>query len=483
MRMPTATMLGKRVSEIDKLFIELLGHPESHFFPSPEELPAVPPSSNPPSSGPAGVSMDVGREFTSRPLSSSQPPGHADGPTDVGQPPPSVPEETSKLSNPDHAPLGAGNELNEIWFDFSGHPENDLFEKPEEPLDARPSSSSHQPGPAVAGTDVDPNQPLPSTSKEPPPVSSSVDESNGLSLHLFGRPGSYFRPEPGELSATQWNPSSNSHLSRPAIGGANIKPLLPPIPKGPSPVSSSGDEEGMLLPNFFGRPGSYFLKKPGESSAIHWPLPPSSPSIPKDPEPGKLWPNFFGPPGSYFIAKPGESSAAHWHPSSSSQPPRPAVGGTEIKQLLPPIPKKQSAASSSGDESDKLLPDLFGRPGSYFLVKPGEPTATHWRPFSRPADGWTDVKKPLSPIPEEPSPVTSPDNIPPSPGSLTESQYELMDEDVPSGPSDPALALPIVESDYEMDTLPSSSSPTTNLDPQWMGVGSSSGKRKMPWGT
>jgi hypothetical protein len=90
-----------------------------------------------------------------------------------------------------------------------------------------------------------------------------------------------------------------------------------------------------------------------------------------------------------------------------------------------------------GDELNELWLKLFGHPEDHF-AKPEESSAARpssSSPPSGPADGWTDVKQPLPSIPEEPSPVSSPDHAPPSPGSLTESGYELMKGVAPPGPS------------------------------------------------
>ena len=70
-------------------------------------------------------------------------------------------------------------------------------------------------------------------------------------------------------------------------------------------------------------------------------------------------------------------------------------------------------------------------------------------PLSRPANKLTVVKQPLPSIPEESPLEFSQSHAPPGPGSLTESQYEPMDWEVPHGPS--------IESDHEMVDAPTKS--------------------------
>jgi hypothetical protein len=58
------TMLGKRgddSGELGELWVELFDHPESHFPPKPEELPAMHPLSSLPPSEPADGSMSSNR--------------------------------------------------------------------------------------------------------------------------------------------------------------------------------------------------------------------------------------------------------------------------------------------------------------------------------------------------------------------------------------------------------------------------------------
>jgi hypothetical protein len=119
-----------------------------------------------------------------------------------------------------------------------------------------------------------------------------------------------------------------------------------------------------------------------------------------------------------------------------------------------------------GDESTELLLKLLRLgPSRDHFAKP-ESSAAHpssSSPQLAPADGWTDLTQPLSPIPEEPSPVSSPDHAPPNPGSLTESGHELMDWDVPPGPSSPASST-ISSTGHEMMGSHALPNPGTSIE-------------------
>ena len=205
----------------------------------------------------------------------------------------------------------------------------------------------------------------------------------------------------------------------------------------------------------------------------------------------------FGVPEDHST-KPESSSAALARPSLSSRPSAPADGWTDVKRPLSPIPEELSPVSSPGhaptspDVLDELWLHIFGDPGDHFA----KPESSSSSLPSRPADGWTDVKQPLSPIPEEPSPVSSPDHALPSPGLLTESGNELMKGDAPPRPWGPALSImssadhesmgahalpnpgPSTESDPEMMDVPPSSPVLSTSPDQSMGADSPSGKRR-----
>src|SRR6266849_3030147 len=63
-----------------------------------------------------------------------------------------------------------------------------------------------------------------------------------------------------------------------------------------------------------------------------------------------------------------------------------------------------------GGELDARFPALFGvMEADRHAARPSSSSP------SAPADGWTNLRQPLSPIPEETSPVSSPDHASPSP--------------------------------------------------------------------
>jgi len=300
----------------DNLWLKLFGHPENHFFPKPEELPAAHSPSSSPLSGPA------------------------DGSTDIKQPPPSIQQELLPVSSPDHTPPppNPGDGSDNMWLKLFGHPKSHFFPKPEEFSAARPSSSSPLSGPAES-TDIE--RPLPPILQDPLPVSSPDHEqalpnpgvgSDNLWLKLFDHPETHFSPKPEEFSAAHL--SSSSPLSGPAES-TDIERPLPPILQDPLPVSSPDHEQA--LPN------------PGEWSD-NW------------------WLKLFDHPENHFPPKPEEPSAAR--PSSSSLLSRPADGSTDIEQPFPSIHKEPSRLSSP----DHAMP----RPGSltesgYELMKGDAP--------------------------------------------------------------------------------------------------------------
>ena len=263
------TISRKRGNELDEMWLEVLGHPESNFLPKLEKLSAPHPLSNPPPSGPADVSMDFEQPLheellpdsghyvppslgdkwymmwhdtaeghlpakpeessAARPFSSSHPSGSAGGSMDVERPQPSILKEPSQVSSPDRALPSPGDALNKLWLNLVGPPESHFFSKPEESSAARPSSSS---------------QPQPYIPKEPSQVSSPDralsspgDVMNKMWLNLIGPPESHFFSKPEGSSAAR--PSSSSQPSGPAGRSMDVEPLLPSIPEEASQVSSS----------------------------------------------------------------------------------------------------------------------------------------------------------------------------------------------------------------------------------------------------
>ena len=359
--------------------------------------------------------------------------------------------------------------FDELLLELFGVP-GERSAKPESSSAARPSSSLPPSRPADGWTDL--KQPLPSIPEEPSPVSSpdhaspSPDHAmNELWLHLFGDSGGDIARPEGLPVTPPW---TILPPSRPADGWTDLKQPLPSIPEEPSPVSSPDH---------------------------------ASPS--PDDVMNELWFHLSGDSGG-DIARPEELPVTP--PWSILPPSRPADGWTDLKQPLPSIPEEPSpvsspdhAPTSPDDVMNELWLHLYGDPGAH-IARPEELPATlpsSSPPPSRPLDGWTDPKQQLPSIPEEPSPVSSPDHAPPSPGSLTESGHELMKGVAPPGPSGPASSTmssadhelmgahalpkpgPSTDSDHETMVVPLSS-PVWSTDPerQSMGAESPSGKRR-----
>jgi hypothetical protein len=202
-----------------------------------------------------------------------------------------------------------GDELNDQWLKFFGHPESYFFGKPEESSAAHASSSSSLPVPADGSMDVD--QPLPYTPKEPSSVPSpdhtppsQADEMGEQQSKFFDLPLNHFFLKPEESSA-----------ERPPLGPADwwtdIEQSHPSIPKEPSPVSilvGAPPTRGNKLSN--------------------------------------LWPKLSVHRDGQFYPKPEASPAAR--PSSSSAPPAPAHGSMDVGQPPPSISEGQ--ASGPTDE-------------------------------------------------------------------------------------------------------------------------------------
>ena len=146
----------------------------------------------------------------------------------------------------------------------------------------------------------------------------------------------------------------------------------------------------------------------------------------------ELWPELFKDPGDFMK----ESSATH--------PSEPADGWTDPKQ---PIPEEPSPVSKPDGMLNELWLELFGRPESHFF---GHPSSSS--PLPGPANGRTDVKQPLAPMPEQPSHVSSPDYAQPNQGSSTVSDNGMVGVRPPPGSVSP------IESNHEMGVPPPSSS-------------------------
>ena len=136
----------------------------------------------------------------------------------------------------------------------------------------------------------------------------------------------------------------------------------------------------------------------------------------------------------YFKAmgKPAESSDAH--ASSSSAPlepdhrsknvvqapaPNPASSTANPRPLMDPFNPSSSASlkTSLSDHPEDLewmlgLDEMRSHPPHAFANRPPPRPAS----LVEPADGWMNVKQPLTSIKEEPSPVSGPDHAPPSAG-------------------------------------------------------------------
>jgi hypothetical protein len=329
----------------DELWANLIGQPEGHFSPEQDALSATRPPSISQMSGPSYGSMTVKKpkrpslfkkpsistsladewneiwsdimqdhflsepeSSAAHPWSSSQPSELADGPTDVHQPLPSIPNEPPQVPSPFREPPSQADEWNEIWGDFIQRQLRQFPSESEESSAAHPSSSSQPSGPA--GGSVDVGQPLPPIHEEQFPVSSQVHASPSLGpewnkmWHDLIQSISPSKPE--ESSAA--HPSSSSQPSGSAGGSVDVEQSLPPVHEEQFPVHSQVD---------------------------------ASPSL--GPEWNKIWHDLIQ---RLSASKPGESSAAR--PSSISQPSGSAGVLMDVeKQLL----------SSSEGPSQVSIPD------------------------------------------------------------------------------------------------------------------------------
>ncbi|KAI0276429.1 hypothetical protein BGY98DRAFT_704018 [Russula aff. rugulosa BPL654] len=208
---------------MNELWLTLFGHPESHFFAEPEQSSVTRPLSSSQPSGLADGSManekllpsieqssvtrpvsssqpsgladgstanekllpSIEQSSVTRPLSSSQPSGLADVPTDVHQPLPSIPYEPPQVPSPDRAPLNIGDESNKMWANLIGQPEGHFSPEQDALSATRPPSISQMSGPSD-GTMTVKKLKRPSISK-------------GLSISK--RPSKVSRPDRAPLSA------------------------------------------------------------------------------------------------------------------------------------------------------------------------------------------------------------------------------------------------------------------------------------------
>jgi hypothetical protein len=183
---------------MNELWLTLFGHPESHFFAEPEQ------------------------SSVTRPLSSSQPSGLADGPTDVHQPLPSIPNEPPQVPSPDRAPLNIGDESNMMWANLIGQPEGHFSPEQGALSATRPPSISQMSGPSD-GTMTVKKLKRPSISK-------------GLSISQ--RPSKVSRPDRAPLSADDSHGSTKMWLN--TIGHSESAKLEESSAARPLSSSASG---------------------------------------------------------------------------------------------------------------------------------------------------------------------------------------------------------------------------------------------------
>ena len=466
-------VLGKRMDEDPNEFSRLM---EEHFkmFRKPvESSSSAPPQPDHGSTNVVQAPVPDQALSDAHASSNSAPPGPDHGSKNVVQDPP--PNPASSAANP--SPLM---EPSESSPSSSASSETSLSDHPEDlewmvELDEMLGAYPHQPNP-----------------KKRPWTDLDSDPDSDFNRNYWMNFVNRLPPRPG---------------SRPANGWTEVSQPLPSIPEEPSPVSSP----------------VHALPSPGDGS-------------------GKLWLKPFGNPESHFLAKP-DSELSDAHASSSSARPRPDHGSTNVAQesasnpassaanpspLMEPSSPSSSASSetSLSDNPEDLewmveLDELLGEDSDFNSnYRMNSVDRLPPRPGSRPANGWTEVSQPLPSIPEEPSPVSSPDHALPSPGDgsnelwlkpfgYPESHFFAKPESSsaarpsssspPSGPADgstdveqPLLSTPeessslsspdhappnprsLTESGYELmkeDAPPRPSSPesSTNPDPQSMG--------------
>ena len=465
-------MFERRGSPVDKVLNDIFGDTGDHFVrpESPEDL-AKPEKSS-----------------ATRPSSSSQPSGLADGSVPVEEPLPSISKEPSQMSSLDIAPLSADDShgLMKMWLDIIGHPESAI---PGESSTSRPSSISEPSGPVDGSTAVE--KQLPSISKEPSQVpvgfgNAPLSANNGMMnewLDLIGYP---------ESPAIR--PLSNSQSPVPADGSMAVKKLPLSISKGSSQVpnpdrapltANNGMMKEWLDPNSHPESSATRLLSSSQppvladgSMAVKKPLLSTSkgPSQVPSPDRAPLTANNGMMKEWLDLNSYPESSATR--PLSSSQPSGLADGSMAVKKPLSFISKVPSQVSSPKparlsandklkkmwlstirhplfksaklEESPLLSISIDAEPPESPVHSPdrtplsaddlrgltkmwldiiGHPKSTTpegssaARPLSGspsgPADGGTDVEQPPLSIPEETSPMSSPDQTLPGPGLST----------------------------------------------------------------
>ena len=205
------TMLGKRAGELDDIFWDA----EGHYLVRPEH------SANP------------GESSATRPSSSSRPSGLADGPTDVEQPQPSIPEQPSQVSSLHDAPLSASDEE---WLNLKlGQPESHLSPQP----DRAPLSTSDE-----EWLNLNLGEPKGHLSLNPdraPPSASDEADEEWLNLNL-GQPESHFSPNPDRAPLSADDSRGLMKMWLDIIGhpeSHSFEKPLPSISEEPLQVSSS----------------------------------------------------------------------------------------------------------------------------------------------------------------------------------------------------------------------------------------------------
>ncbi|KAI0276419.1 hypothetical protein BGY98DRAFT_1187788 [Russula aff. rugulosa BPL654] len=207
------TMLGKRAGELD----EILWDAEGHYFVRPE------------------YSAKPGESSATRPSSSSRPSGLADGPTDVEQPQPSIPEQPSQVSSPHGAPLIASNEE---WLNLKlGQPESHLSPNP----DRAPLSASDE-----EWLNLNLGQLEGHLSPNPDRAPLSTSDGEWLNLNL-GQPESHFSPNPDRVPLSADDSRGVMKMWLDIIGHPESHSFAKPLPSiSEEPLQVSGSDRSPL---------------------------------------------------------------------------------------------------------------------------------------------------------------------------------------------------------------------------------------------